>query len=196
MDDDYIASLFERVRERCRQEAQYPEQFGNFARMAVHVRSAASTSTGLLWPPAPEAQLQTTEAQLGFFLPPLLRQLYAKVGNGGFGPGYGIVGVVGGAPHPDNWFQNIAEGYTQAAQYLDLSTIRSSKEQGKWFEIDQGIWPRQLIAFCSWGCNTMHAINVQTGEVFVEDSGRYFANWVPSLEEWLEQWLDGTLAQQ
>ena len=37
-----------------------------------------------------------TERELGFKLPPLLRALYQQLGNGGFGPGYGLVGASGG----------------------------------------------------------------------------------------------------
>jgi hypothetical protein len=35
---------------------------------------------------------------LGLPLPPVLHALYATVGNGGFGPAYGLVGITGGAP--------------------------------------------------------------------------------------------------
>ena len=42
---------------------------------------------------APRATLElcdSAELQLGFSLPTFLRELYVKVGNGGFGPGYGL----------------------------------------------------------------------------------------------------------
>jgi hypothetical protein len=44
-------------------------------------------------PPATWAQVEAAEAALGFLIPQLLRRLYAEVGNGGFGPNYGVVGV-------------------------------------------------------------------------------------------------------
>ena len=50
----------------------------------------------LAFPPATRRRLRETERQLGFALPPLLRLLYERVGNGGFGPCYGIVGCLGG----------------------------------------------------------------------------------------------------
>src|SRR5687768_9046078 len=40
--------------------------------------------------------LQAAERALGFQLPELLRAVYVKLGNGGFGPEYGIVGIKGG----------------------------------------------------------------------------------------------------
>jgi len=37
-----------------------------------------------------------TERRLGCRLPPLLAELYKTIGNGGWGPGYGLMGIVGG----------------------------------------------------------------------------------------------------
>ena len=47
--------------------------------------------------PLDETNARASEKQLGFALPNLLTQLYSSIGNGGFGPGYGMLGVVGGA---------------------------------------------------------------------------------------------------
>jgi hypothetical protein len=41
-------------------------------------------------PPASVAEVDAAEATLGFAIPPLLRRLYTEVGNGGFGPDYGL----------------------------------------------------------------------------------------------------------
>jgi len=43
--------------------------------------------------PCTEAELQAAEAELGFALPPALRQAYAEIGDGGFGPGDGLYGL-------------------------------------------------------------------------------------------------------
>src|SRR5262245_1119489 len=48
-------------------------------------------------PPASVAQLEDSERRLGFGLPEAVRRVYGLVANGGFGPGYGLLGVVGGA---------------------------------------------------------------------------------------------------
>jgi hypothetical protein len=40
--------------------------------------------------------VRKAEATLGFNLPPLLIQVYTEVVNGGFGPGYGLLGLAGG----------------------------------------------------------------------------------------------------
>src|SRR5690242_10047052 len=44
-------------------------------------------------PPATVAEVDAAEAALGLAIPPLLRRLYTEVGNGGFGPHYGLEGV-------------------------------------------------------------------------------------------------------
>jgi SMI1/KNR4 family protein SUKH-1 len=43
--------------------------------------------------PADAATLDRTERELGFPLPPTLRRIYAEVGNGGFGPGSGLLPI-------------------------------------------------------------------------------------------------------
>ena len=49
------------------------------------------------FPPANSQQLERTEALIGFPLPEILRRIYLEVGNGGFGPEYGLLGIEGGA---------------------------------------------------------------------------------------------------
>ena len=51
--------------------------------------------------PATEEALQAAEKRLGAPLPPTLRHLYTKIGNGGFGPGAGLLGVEGGHLNDD-----------------------------------------------------------------------------------------------
>ena len=45
--------------------------------------------------------MKQAERALGHPLPPLLRAIYLKLGNGGFGPGYGILGIGDGYRHGD-----------------------------------------------------------------------------------------------
>jgi hypothetical protein len=163
------------------------------------------------YPPATEEQLQATEDILGFSLPGTLRRLYAEVANGGFGPGYGILGAVGGTSHASNWYTNIAQAYWERpshVQLVDFATLNEAQVPDRWFHLayeePEGLdleasryqWPEYLLQFCYWGCNTSHALHAKTGQIYVVESGFDFALWVPSLEEWLERWLYGTLRQQ
>ena len=45
--------------------------------------------------PLPETVIAGVEESLGFRLQPLLRRVYGEIANGGFGPGYGILGLRG-----------------------------------------------------------------------------------------------------
>ena len=52
--------------------------------------------------PAPPAAVAEAEELAGRSLPSLLRRLYLEVGNGGFGPGYGLLGLRDGI-EPAAW---------------------------------------------------------------------------------------------
>ena len=53
--------------------------------------------SSLCAPLAREDALASDERRLGFRLPLLMKRLYREIGNGGFGPGYGLIGLSGGA---------------------------------------------------------------------------------------------------
>jgi hypothetical protein len=48
--------------------------------------------------PADPELIASDEKCLGFLLPPLLKRIYSEIGNGGFGPGYGLIGLTNGVP--------------------------------------------------------------------------------------------------
>jgi len=50
-----------------------------------------------IYGPSSERAIELAELQLGFSITAELRQLYLHVANGGFGPGYGLLGLEGGA---------------------------------------------------------------------------------------------------
>lgn len=113
---EQYADLFEQIREHCRRKGWYGPDAVAPARVAARFERSFSLKTGQsyvrdrwadprMWrfpyPPASPEQLHATEALLGMPLPDLLRALYVMVGNGGFGPACGLVGVTGGAPSTD-----------------------------------------------------------------------------------------------
>lgn len=141
-------------------------------------------------PPASEAQIAAAEARLGFRLPALLRQLYRQVGNGGFGPGYGLRGV---PTSPED------EGKSVVGLYPGVPR-----------------WPQGLLPVCDWGCGITSYLDCLHPEAPVirldpnmpkaDVAGRvpaamHFARaaqvgdacWVEcaSFGEWLEAWVDG-----
>jgi hypothetical protein len=80
--------------------------------------------------PIPIKAFEEAEHQLGFRLPPLLKRLYTEVGNGGFGPGYGLLSIV-----PISSVDRPIPVY--------YSKLRSRRNAG---------WPAGVVPFNDWGC--------------------------------------------
>lgn len=79
--------------------------------------------------PATEQQIRETEQQLGFPLPQLLRLLYTQIANGGFGPGFGIIGAVNGYLGVDHIPGSIARRYQWE---IDLADAFRQLDKGGW----------------------------------------------------------------
>jgi hypothetical protein len=127
-------------------------------------------------PTASEADMAASEAALGFALPPVIRHLYAAVGNGGFGPGEG--------------FLSLAE---MAEEYGELVRAPAGP-RGQ-------LWPARLLPIVrmepSFDC-----IDRETGEITAWDveelaEGSSNRHWEKSfkpvardLEAYLSEWLE------
>jgi hypothetical protein len=109
---------------------------------------------------------------MGFALPPLLRRLYLEVGNGGFGPGFGLYGVTGG-------FADDQQDLTLPDLYLN--------------ETDYDLWPKKLVSICDWGCTMGSAIDCSSLEgqmVFVGGPGELFRPEGITFFQWMEDWVN------
>jgi len=146
--------------------------------------------TGVRYPCASEAVIADAEAELGFRLPQFLRTVYRVVGNGGFGPGSGLIGLKGGATHEDG--QNLVQLYQQWE-----STAFDRRD-------DRDLWPERLLPICSYGCASYSCLDCsrRSGEVLYFDNDAYVTAEEPCLEDalllespslalWFEWWLDG-----
>jgi hypothetical protein len=90
-------------------------------------------------PTPPPVSLRTVDAaerQLGFPLPEPLRQIYLQIGNGGFGPTYGLLGLKGGAADE--------QGNTLVGVYRSMK--RLARASRYWH------WPEGLLPLCRLGC--------------------------------------------
>ena len=94
-----------------------------------------------LTPATPEA-VREAEAVIGYKLPRLLRRLYLEVGNGGFGPGYGVLGLSGG---------HRVGGQTA----LDL--YRQATPTSSW-----SFLPTGLLPLCPWDARSTHSPTART----------------------------------
>jgi len=123
-----------------------------------------------LYPVATEAEIADAERRLGFSLPLFLRRIYAEVGNGGFGPGGGLIGIDSG--YPDSEGRRLPEKY----DFL--------RAQG---------WPEKLLPLWDWGCGSWSCVDAATPEgdiVTMDESGRTLTNF--TLTSWLYQWTTRT----
>jgi hypothetical protein len=144
-------------------------------------------------PPVSAKGLQIAERAIGFKLPELLRAVYCKVGNGGFGPEYGIVGTKGGAK---------LDGCTLESCYQDM--LKLEKENSVWR------WPQHLLPLANYGCGMWCCVDCDyqklpmilwdPNNLDIElDSANARLNWGNSfwdqglsLRTWLKSWLAET----
>jgi hypothetical protein len=141
-------------------------------------------------PPIAADVVAETEAGLGFRLPDLLRRLYTEIGNGGFGPVFGLLPLtivsLGGDPPREAEFE-LAGDYTRLVSRYAASP--------------QGGWPTGLVPAFYCGCTVFELIDCRdpagpvvwfdegTEELSVLFSGERVP--IPSLERRLQLWLDG-----
>src|SRR5262245_41446949 len=124
--------------------------------------------------------LERAEAALGRRLPCTLRSAYLTIGDGGFGPGYGLLPLFGKESVVD--------------LYRGLSS--SDPEEPAW------IWPAHLAPFCDWGCAIRSCVDCSTNEgpvVTFDPNGHEpgglmwssFAQTHASVDAWFEDWING-----
>lgn len=143
--------------------------------------------------PATEEQLQATEQELGFPLPPFLRLLYSHIANGGFGPGHGLIGAIGGFDEAGS----IAEMYqyhTARGQLINLEQDERASRSDASLELPDTVWPRSMLYLCDRGQGDVSCLDCVTERVFLVHMGAKFHRYVleiqaSSLQEWWEQWI-------
>lgn len=148
-------------------------------------------------PPVTMEELVQAEAQLGFTLPSFLRRIYLEVGNGGFGPGYGLLSLNEIPPNA------VSDTTSLVADYQGMRAF-SQKDIDEYFAEDEekpSLWPERVVTLCDWGCNIYSCLDCSSPElpIFRMDSNENFlVEWAieaPSLYQWLEKWIDGALAR-
>jgi SMI1/KNR4 family protein SUKH-1 len=128
-------------------------------------------------PPVDAHELASAEDGLGFRLPDELRDVYLNVANGGFGPGYGLLGVASGT----------TDDLGNTADSLYKLFAQADPDDPSWR------WPSQVVPFSYWGCAVYSCITPE-GMVIGFDEGQWADDEV-SLDAWLRAWLKGSLNQ-
>ena len=137
-------------------------------------------------PVATGLEITLVEAKLGLRIPHVLRSVYAEVGNGGFGPGYGLMGLPGGFTDDRG---------NSAVQLYELFQ-QPSPEDPTWQ------WRAGVLPICHWGCAIYSCIDCSTdeGRVLIWDpnvwdrqtpveTGLRLGH--PSVAEWFGAWTAG-----
>jgi hypothetical protein len=168
--------MTDQIIERLRRRAADP-------RLATdEAADAASDATA----PLDDGSILRAEGIIGHRLPGLLRDAYRLVGDGGFGPGYGLLRLL---PDPDS-----SDVESVIGLYEGLCS--SDPEDPAWS------WPAQLVPFCDWGCAIRSCVDcstpagmVVTFDPNVRDLGAPMSDALaashPSVESWFADWLDG-----
>jgi hypothetical protein len=120
--------------------------------------------------PASLEAINAAEEQMGCTLHPFHRRLFQEVGNGGFGPGDGLIGIPGGSLDVDG--RSIVDlRKTLFPDFCGAATFRS-------------------IPICDWGDGIWSCVECDTGRVLsmsefgLMDTGDNF-------QYWLEEWVSG-----
>jgi hypothetical protein len=131
-------------------------------------------------PCASRVEVEVFEKAIGLALPAFYKRLLTEVANGGFGPGFGLVGIPPSGHVDDDLGGNLRDAYLAGR----------SCQQPEWRT------PCGLLPLCNWGCGIFSFIDclsevgrVVTDEVF--ENRIEFTETSPSLAGWLAAWLSG-----
>ncbi|WP_333738056.1 SMI1/KNR4 family protein [Streptomyces sp. IBSBF 2806] len=132
--------------------------------------------------PVDRITVAQAEAALGFPLPALLADLYLRIGDGGFGPEYGLLSLLDSTPSGEP---------AAVSQYL--ANRASGRQDPDW------PWPEGVLPISHWGCAMYACVDCRSPQasvlLFEPNPGDPDRAWfvdAPSLSEWLRAWLDGT----
>jgi hypothetical protein len=197
------SKLVHAIRARCQQQGWYGPDAFKGKRSAEPGKSRFLN--GFAFPAVTKQQIQTTEELLGYPLPSSLCSLYQELAKGGFGPGFGLRGAVGGygtigtlLPNEYCWLGDETLVKDHLGEHLvDLTQLTDEwQDQGncRVLRLSSNVWPRQLFPICDLGDDVevcldleghlyRYASSAQKGIYTFSDSGTTF-------EQWIRAWLE------
>jgi hypothetical protein len=170
------------------------------------VSNAKEKGIAHIYPPPSIEEIEQTEAAIGAKLPPLVRELYVQIGNGGFGPGWGITGLLTGKKIYE---RTLVENFRNTAAEIKAHLLQSIEEAEQSTPVDQGMieqdrqhyenWRKlnrdHLIWYCDWGCNIVTLVDYTEPElpIYCADALNLLEEPSKTLREWWHRWLDDSL---
>jgi hypothetical protein len=136
-------------------------------------------------PPVDPGSIAGAEAALGFPLPDLLRRLYAEIGNGGYGPGFGLLPLSAASlgPNPPAEAEFDLVGQYEWLRQADPDRVGWTR------------WRPGLVPTFYYGCTVFEFVDAldPNGPVVLLDLGAELdeLRQCPPLADRLEVWLSG-----
>jgi hypothetical protein len=118
---------------------------------------------------ATDEQVARAEQALGCTLHPFHRRLLEEIGNGGFGPGDGLIGLPGG--RTDDEGRSVVE--------LRHQLFADAEGAGV---------PFQVVPLCDWGDGVWSCVDEDKGTVLTLDESGLFDTGT-TLENWMKAWV-------
>jgi hypothetical protein len=169
--------------------ADWPAILERIQARVINPLTCTDLRPGLPDPPLDLATLPDLEARLGFAVPPLLVDLYRKAGNGGFGPGYGLMSLR--LTEKRGFGGNV---------FAVLNFLREDGAQAP-------DWPLGVIPLVYWGCTAYSVVDCSTEDLPVYgwdcDGPDAESDWPirkqfrptgMGLAAWLDSWAKGETA--
>lgn len=135
-------------------------------------------------PPLSTETLHRVKSSLDFELPSLLIQIWQEIGNGGFGPGYGLLGLGDGYSDDQN--------ATADARYLGFR--EPDPLTPTW------LWPQGLLPICHLGCAMYDCLDTTRDHIILWEPGTWDED-LPigtalfdtglTLFDWVDRWSRG-----
>jgi hypothetical protein len=152
---------------------------------------------GFAFPPVTTAHMRKAEELLGFPLPANLRALYHQLANGGFGPHYGLLRLIGDASEFD---RTVVELYQECSERCTFFDLEGLVQPGKTSLFADTVWPRHMLRICEEGCGNYICIHPPTEHIFrigIWDAHEYDLTYVAdSLDAWLQAWAESLMSPQ
>lgn len=154
------------------------------SRLHAKITDLSGATHSVLRPSDP-VEVANDERRLGFKVPPLMKRIYMEIGNGGFRPGYGLIGLTNGVPDDT--------GRTGPANYDEFCCTHPIDPNWK--------WPNGLLPICHWGCAILSCVdcadsrfrmrifdpNVHLGDDWTDS----FFEEAEGFETWINNWASG-----